>query len=209
MLDTVSAKPRKKPRQKRSKEMVSAILEATARVVRQEGVQAASTNRIAKVAGVSVGSVYQYFPNKQALLLALAQQHSEAQIARLAALMGDAAVAGSPAELVRGYVRATIVVHKEDPELHLALTAAMLTHGLGRALQDHHAARQMVASYLHAQAERLEVRHVDHAAWILVTTVDTLVHTALFEGAERLDDPAFEAEIVRLVLRYVGLPDLG
>jgi len=205
MLNEPAAQPRKKPRQRRSQETVAAILEATARVLRAEGLEGASTNKIAKVAGVSVGSLYQYFPNKQALVVALAHQHSHEQLAQLTALLGDDLIAGAPADVVRRYVRATIEVHKEDPELHLALTSAMITHGLGTALQDHKTARELVYGYLMLHRDVLDVPHPEHAAWILVTTVDMLIHTALFEDLARLDDPSFEAEIVRLVLRYVGL----
>jgi AcrR family transcriptional regulator len=66
---------RKRPRQARSKAMVTAILDAAARVVRTDGDDHLTTNRVAEVAGVSVGSLYQYFPNKAALLVALLERH--------------------------------------------------------------------------------------------------------------------------------------
>src|SRR5215472_19289867 len=69
--------PRKKPRQQRSQATVYAILDATARVLCTTGYDRASTNRIALAAGVSVGSLYQYFPSKEALVAALAEQHVE------------------------------------------------------------------------------------------------------------------------------------
>jgi AcrR family transcriptional regulator len=66
--------PRKRPLQARSKQTVEWILEAAARVFRAEGFEA-TTNRIAELAGVSVGTLYEYFPNKEALLAELAQRH--------------------------------------------------------------------------------------------------------------------------------------
>lgn len=66
--------PRKEPTQSRSRQTVEWLLEATARVFRAEGFDA-TTNRIAAAAGVSVGTLYEYFPNKDALLFALAQRH--------------------------------------------------------------------------------------------------------------------------------------
>jgi AcrR family transcriptional regulator len=62
---------RKGPKQQRSKVTVSAILDATVRVLEQEGSDAATTSRIAEVAGVSVGTLYQYFANRDAILDAL------------------------------------------------------------------------------------------------------------------------------------------
>src|SRR4051812_21121215 len=67
--------PRKAPRQERSKATVDAILGAMVRVLVKEGWDAASTNRVAAEAGVSVGSLYQYFPSKEALVLAVMERH--------------------------------------------------------------------------------------------------------------------------------------
>ena len=62
---------RKKPKQKRSKLMVDNILEASIRVLKQHPYQKFTTNRVAEAAGISIGSLYQYFPNKQTILLEL------------------------------------------------------------------------------------------------------------------------------------------
>src|SRR5579864_4857779 len=67
--------PRKLPSQKRSQDTVAALLEATARVLERDGFDRASTNRIAEAAGVSIGSLYQYFPSKEALVAALVERH--------------------------------------------------------------------------------------------------------------------------------------
>ena len=66
MPDTAPAKPRKSPAQSRSRATVEAILDAAAHILLTQGIGAASTNRIAGKAGVSIGSLYQYFPNKTA-----------------------------------------------------------------------------------------------------------------------------------------------
>jgi len=74
--DSKSISPRKEASQTRSRITVQAILEGAARVFRREGWNA-TTNRVAAEAGVSIGTLYEYFPNKQALLLALARAHME------------------------------------------------------------------------------------------------------------------------------------
>ena len=204
MPAAAASKPRKKPRQERSRQMVAAILDATARVLREGGVDALSTNRVATVAGVSVGSLYQYFPNKESLLLALAEAHSQDQIGQLSVAMAEGATEG-PADLVRRYVRGSIAVHKQDPQLHLAVTTALLTRGLPTALRDLEVARQLVHAYIVEHTDALDVPDPEQASWVLVTTVDMLIHAALFEGADRLDQPGFASEVVRLVLRYMGL----
>ncbi|MCA9490762.1 MAG: helix-turn-helix transcriptional regulator, partial [Myxococcales bacterium] len=84
----IALDPRKSPRQQRSEQTVAVLLQATARVLVDTGWDRASTNRIARAAGVSVGSLYQYFPNKESLVLALARQHAEEVVAMLAAHVG-------------------------------------------------------------------------------------------------------------------------
>ena len=69
--------PRRLPRQQRSQALFDAILEATAQVLVEHGYAGANTNLIAERAGVSVGSLYQYFPNKDALVAALHERHAE------------------------------------------------------------------------------------------------------------------------------------
>ncbi|MGZ3774046.1 MAG: TetR/AcrR family transcriptional regulator [Pseudobdellovibrionaceae bacterium] len=69
-----AVKPRKKPKQERSHLMTKIILEATARILSLEGYDRLTTNKVAKKAGVSIGSLYQYFPNKESLIWSLIQQ---------------------------------------------------------------------------------------------------------------------------------------
>jgi AcrR family transcriptional regulator len=70
-------RPRKQPRQSRSRDTVAAVLKAAAQVFTSRGYAATTTNHIAERAGVSIGSLYEYFPNKDALLVALMEQHIE------------------------------------------------------------------------------------------------------------------------------------
>src|SRR5215469_7357962 len=68
---------RRRPTQKRAQETVDAILEAVIRLLKRSGASAITTNSIAEAAGVSIGSVYQYFPDKRAIFIALHERHIE------------------------------------------------------------------------------------------------------------------------------------
>src|SRR6476620_3222698 len=68
---------RRKPKQQRAQQTVDAILQAVVKILKRDGVESVNTNRIAEVAGVSVGSVYQYFPDKRAIFLALHDRHAQ------------------------------------------------------------------------------------------------------------------------------------
>lgn len=73
----MSIEPRKQPKQSRSVATVDAVLEATAHILENEGLSALNTNRIAEKAGVSVGSLYQYFPTKEAILTEIIRRKRE------------------------------------------------------------------------------------------------------------------------------------
>lgn len=76
---------RKEPRQKRSREMVSRLLDATAATLAEQGLDGTTTNHIAERAGVSIGSLYQYFPDKNALVEALLERMAHEVSARFRA----------------------------------------------------------------------------------------------------------------------------
>src|SRR5262250_749285 len=75
MQRPVRTTPRKRPRQARSRATVDSILEATARVLVKRSFDGLTTNLVAEAAGISIGSLYQYFPNKAALVGALIEKH--------------------------------------------------------------------------------------------------------------------------------------
>lgn len=85
---TQRERPRKSPRQARSRHTVEAIVEAAARVVEQQGHDGFTTNAIATLGGVSIGTLYQYFPSKGAVLAALIDRET-------AVLLGEVAEAAA------------------------------------------------------------------------------------------------------------------
>lgn len=113
-------KPRKTPRQARSEATVDAIFEATIQVLLAEGASRLTTTRVSERAGVSVGTMYQYFPNKQALLFAVLKRHMEEVLGKVegACLAG----AGTNAvDMVQNLVAAYIEAKTSDRETSVAL----------------------------------------------------------------------------------------
>lgn len=202
MGTAIALDPRKSPRQQRSEQTVAVLLQATARVLVDTGWDRASTNRIARAAGVSVGSLYQYFPNKESLVLALARRHAEEVVEMLAAHVGDL-VDAPPEEAVPAFVRAMIAAHRVDPELHLALTRQVLDVGLDALDPVQEQARALVVGWLLRHREPLLPTDLEAAAWMCVTTTEAAVHGALLERKGRIEDPALERELSALLLRYL------
>lgn len=104
---------RRSPTQERSRRTVAAVLDAAARVFGELGYRATTTNDIARAAGVSVGSLYQYFPNKDALLVGLYEQHLDTAAAAMRPAV-SASVQVSPAEWVNAVVAALVAVNDGD-----------------------------------------------------------------------------------------------
>src|SRR5690348_2552303 len=113
-------KPRRHATQERSRATVDALVEATARVLVKEGFGGTSTNRIAETAGVSVGSLYQYFPNKAALVATVIDRHNRQLMHVVRGALAE--IAALPIETaVRRLVAVAIEAHRIDPTLHRVL----------------------------------------------------------------------------------------
>ncbi len=119
-LPPISA--RKRPRQARSEQLVATILEAAIRVLKRDGARRFTTARVAETAGVSVGSLYQYFPNKESILFRLQTDEWRQTAALLDGILDDTAMA--PVERLRAVVHAFFSSECEEAEMRLALSDA-------------------------------------------------------------------------------------
>ena len=113
-------RPRKQPTADRAAEARQRILDAAAQVFAEHGYVAGTTNRIAEQAGLSIGSLLQYFPNKDAVLRALMEAHVDAG-ARLLTERWSDGLPGRLDDALRVFVRATIDNHRDNPRLHRVL----------------------------------------------------------------------------------------
>jgi AcrR family transcriptional regulator len=199
-------KPRKSASQERSRQTVDTILEATARVLMKDGYDRASTNKVAAVAGVSIGSLYQYFPSKEALVAAVSERHSQ----EVLELMRNALVkvAGRPIDVAaREFVSVAIDAHRVNPRLHRVLADEVPR--IGRlenveAINDN--VYSLIRGYLEAHREEMGVADIDVAAFICVTAVEALTHAAVLRRPEILSDEkakTFVDEVTELVVRYL------
>jgi len=205
MQRQVRTTPRKRPRQNRAKATVDSILEATARVLVKHGFDGLTTNGVASAAGVSIGSLYQYFPNKEALVSALLERHMEDMNASVLAELTR--VANLPiAEAARRVVELTIKAHAVDPELHQVLTEQVPRVGKLAKLRDlDELCHRMVAGLLAARRDEVAIRDPDLAAFILVSTIESVIHRAALLYPDRLRDPRLVDETTLLVTRYLGV----
>lgn len=198
--------PRKHASQERSRVTVDALIEATARILVREGFDRTSTNRIAQEAGVSVGSLYQYYPSKEALVAAVIERHTRElmQVVRVAL----AEVAALPLEAaVRRIVTVAIDAHRLDPRLHRVLAEQIPRTGrLAKVEAFNREIYDLFRAYLEDRKDQIRAVDLGVATFVCVTSIEALTHTAVLHRPEILSDEAVGVlvdEATRLVVRYL------
>ncbi|MBB6551450.1 TetR/AcrR family transcriptional regulator [Nonomuraea rubra] len=191
--------PRKQPRQQRSRETVAAILEAAAQLFQRYGYAGTTTNKIAERAGVSIGSLYQYFPNKDSLLVALAEHYlaeSGEQVARVFARAAEQRP--SLPELLTGLVGCVADLHTDRPALHrLLFDQAPRTPGLVARFRQ---AEQRIAVALAGELRRLGAGGPEPgiSALLAVQGIEAQLHGALLDPPAGRDTAAHLDAVIDL-----------
>lgn len=201
--------PRKNAAQARSRATVDALVEATARILVRDGYDRASTNRIAAEAGVSVGSLYQYFPGKEALVAAVIDRHNQDLMRVVHEALAQ--VSGETIEVgVRKLVEAAIEAHRVDPRLHRVVAEQTpRTGGLANADNFSRGAHGLFRTYLEDHRDELRPLDLDLAAFVCVTSIEALTHEAVIHRPDMLADEAVAVlveEASRLVIGYLRPP---
>ncbi len=199
-------KPRKVASQERSRATVDALVEATARILVKEGFDKASTNRIAEVAGVSVGSLYQYFPSKEALVAAVIERHQQEIMQTVRRELAE--VLAQPVEkAVRKLVAVAVEAHRVDPKLHRVLAEQIPRVGKLEKLETFNRENYaLFRTYLERHRDELRVDDLELASFVCVTSIEALTHNAVLHYSKMFSDETMEALIdegARLVIGYL------
>jgi AcrR family transcriptional regulator len=190
---------RRIPRQARAEETVAAILEGSAQVLEAGGLAAFTTNAVAERAGVSIGTLYQYFADKQSILRALAERELRRTLTAVAtALRGNPQASGE--ERVRAMVRAMVNAFSGRLRARRAVIQAILAQGASFEMM------QPITAFL-AQSEgddRALVRLTREQTFVLSRALMGVIRAAVIEEQPFLKSRSFEDEVVRLVLAYAA-----
>jgi AcrR family transcriptional regulator len=193
---------RRAPQRAGSRETVEIIFEATARILSTHGRAGLNTNRIAEVAGVSIGALYGYFPNKEAILLAMALRGLDQLRDRVKlALRTDAN--DTPAAATRRAIRALVEGYGAGGPVRRILMETLFAHGgseeMARPVSE-------IAEVISARADELLPAGAPPASpvrlYVLTRAVDGVIRTAHYENAPFFNSQAFEDELMRLVASY-------
>ena len=204
MKTTVS--PRKAPRQARSQATVTAILDAAARVLVERGYAATNTNVVAELAGVSEGSLYQYFPNKDALITALQQRHvrqmNEAA-ERVLALADDVDFATA----LNRAIGALVEAHLVEAGLHRVLERQLA--GM-ETLDDHDEVERRMSDQILRLLKRypddVNVPDLRLATYVLMHSLHALVHAVVDKRPSGVSLKQVTKELVRFTHLYLTTP---
>jgi len=188
-------KPRKDASQERSRATVDALVEATARILVKEGFDKASTNRIAEKAGVSIGSLYQYFPSKEALVAAVIERHQQEIMQAVPDELAE--VLQLPVEkAVRKLVAVAVKAHRVDPRLHRVLAEQIPRVGKLEELETFNRENYaLFRTYLEKHCDELRVDDLELASFVCVTSIEALTHHAVLHYPGMLSGERIEALI--------------
>lgn len=195
--------PRKKPRQERSRATVEAILEAAAHILVAHGFEATTTRQVAERAGVSIGSLYQYFPSKEALITALVER----QVQRVLEVCTEALQAlgpRPPREVVRDVALGLMKAYAVNPRLHQVLISEGLRLGMLERLQVfENRIETVVRGFLLHSLSTLRPRRVELATFVITRAIRGIIWSAAIERPELFEDPELADELGELMLGYL------
>ncbi len=192
---------RKEPRQARSRATVDAVIEAGARILSEQGWGGFTTNKVADAAGVSIGSLYQYFPDKLSLVDAIRRRHLDDS---LGAVRNALAKTQSLAAFVETLVSNIIEAHSIHPGLHRVLLDE--APGL-EAYRDQNSRIEAQYLALYTQAATVYGSHnrgvpASTVGLVISDAIDGVIHNAARRG--RLREPQMRDELVRMICSYLA-----
>jgi AcrR family transcriptional regulator len=201
----VSRKPRKKPRQERSQALVDSILTAASRVLSTVGIERSTTTRIAERAGVSIGSLYQYFRDRDELLGTLVERRLEENLRRFERELAHDA---QPAAFIEEIVRAGLATYLDHRPLYATLLShAPLASRRPLVLYTRKRAQRVLARKLMEHAHELAPMDCEVAAFVLLNGFMGVALMAIEGepiGSEKRE--SLRRELTRMFTRYL-LPD--
>jgi len=197
--------PRKQPVQRRSRATVEDVLTAATQVFEAHGYAAGTTNRIAERAGVSIGTLYQYFPNKEAVAVALLERHLAEGMSRLREWVARCVAQPRGLEdALRIFVDGMIDLHADRPRLqHILLEEIPLPPRVHEALlRAEREAAGAVAGLLRLYPE-VRRGNVARASYVAVQVVESLTHRFAAHPDQGLSRRTLAVELVAMVRAYL------
>ncbi len=208
MTRRAASEPRRRPVQARSVATVDAIVQAAAQVFARHGYAAGTTNRIADRAGVSIGTLYQYFPNKDAILIALIERHIREGEELLVPLLSDLVEhPPAPRDALQRIFGALLELHAREPALHRVLfeEAPRPRRLLDHLTDQFDLASTALADYLDARPE-ITVPDTRLAAQLVIQTAEAITHGLVIHPRSGASPHTYATETIAMLMSYLTTP---
>jgi AcrR family transcriptional regulator len=195
-------KSRRAPVQERAQVTVEAMLDAAVKLLKRRGASLLTTNRIAATAGVSIGSLYQYFPNKMAVFIALHERHI-AQVDRIMHRRMAKSTEIALEELISSLIDGMIEAHTVDPELSELLQAEVPHRAAGTldfSVRLHGAFRKALAAHARELGGRIDL---DMRTFFVSNMVEAFGHAIVLRRPPGSSLSRARAELLRAILAYL------
>lgn len=195
---------RNQPRQLRSRATFTLILDAAIRVLDREGLEALTTSRVAEVAGVSVGTLYQYFAHREAIIEALQERELERAGAMLERLLQSGEEL-SDRELSRTVIQELLRLYRAAPALHRVLAVDGLRFSPPeRVLAFDARSVALVKAFLTLAGSRIRATNLEAAAFVVYQSVRATMLSYLLEAPAGVSDAVIVDELTELIVRYLS-----
>jgi AcrR family transcriptional regulator len=204
-ISQTSDSMRKLPSQDRSRFTIEAILDATAQLLDAGPFSGVTTNHIAQRAGVSIGTLYQYFPNKSAVLTALADRGRQARVEEVMRQLATVE-AGTIEDVTRQIIRMLITVFAKsrgDRQLTILMVLRRLETPRENLPVD--GVASMIANKVNA-LQNLSKSQSEVMSFILTRSIIGTIRTAVMDAPHLLENPEFEDQLVRLATGFLQAP---
>jgi AcrR family transcriptional regulator len=197
--------PRKTPQQARAAQMNEDILTAATRILRRHGAAEFTTNKVAEQAGISIGSLYQYYPNKAAILFRLQEREMEATWQSLEAILSDESQ--SPRARIRQAVQYFFVSEAQEAEMRAALSDAAVYFRESKefkALEAHILTRMQHHLRLFLPKGQ---RDEEFAIELFLTTVSTIAERVTVKRRDESTLTQWATAVGEMLCNHLGIAD--
>jgi len=197
--------PRKEPKQERSRQTYQVILQGAAKIIRRDGIKKFSTNKVAEESGVSIGSLYQYFPSKEAIIAALIDQIFELEYSRLKELLSELSAEIGAREVLKKILSHYYHIDHEALQFRKAMVDSVaMVDKTEEAMRFHKQMAELLVNYIRENF-RCEPSEANHATTIFMIQymLRTTALSSVDPNLKNIDKEAMVDEIANIFVKFL------
>lgn len=204
---TSAVEPRKEPKQERSRQTYQVILQGAAKIIRKFGVQKFSTNKVAEESGVSIGSLYQYFPSKEAVIAALIDQTFEYEYARLKDRLDSISPKIGAREVIKQIFTHYYGANPEDLSYRkVMIDAVSLVDKTTEALRFHRLMGELILNFTIEHYHAIRGGDYETTLFIVQYMLRATALSSIDENIDKINLEHLVEELTETLMNFIKLP---